>query len=307
MTNPQEREHQADATFVSRRGKKVGMHELDMSGIDIEKDKSVRLHATKTKQTKTLGAKKAGPSRPASRRALVVFAIIVGVAIGVPLLAAELVTAGYRTGVSSAHEKLKSYVDSAVLPVQKKDHVKADELRTVARGVDGIAHGMCRGGLLDNIAALYPRAKDALGSCKAVQTEFSSLVANLFTLEAQLRTIERANVCLAPAIAPTGDGYAVLGAQRELWHKASECVRGMSPSDQLRKTHGELKKHVEAVADAWRRLDESNSSQDSAGFMSAEKELATEYEAVRATTADVLEVVRVAQQDVIAVYANVNK
>lgn len=303
MSKPsQASDDKSDATFVSRRGRKVGMHELDMTGIDIEKDESIQPRPAKVKPAKAVVTAPRSSSRTFSRRKFVVFAVLLAL-IGTPLLGAELLAVQYRAGVRGAHERLSGYVKSTVLPAQEKNQIKADEVRGIAQEVDGIANSMCRGGLLDNVAMLYPRASDALDSCKTAQSEVSSLVSQLFTMESQLRTIERINVCLGPAVAPVSDGYAVLGAQRELWQQASECVGDVSPSRELRKAHTQLESHVDAVASAWQQLDMSNASQDSAGFVAAEKTLASEYEAVRATAADVSEVVRSGQRGVTAAYS----
>ena len=296
--------------FVTRRGRKVGMHELDMSGIDIESNASPAPIEAKTdkkvakkteKKPKKQEVKTSKPKRGWSRKKTIILVVVVLILM-LPLAFVEFVVAQYKTGVTNAEYDLKVLVEKTVLPAQKKEAISADQLRNIANEVNGIVAEMCRGGLLDNAAGLYPRAKDALDDCREEQSQYAALSSSLYALEADARYLEKVDAIIKPVATPITDEYAVLDAQLASWKTVSDGIKKLSPTDRMRESHNALVTHTAAVADAWSKLGIANNDQDAAGFEAAEEALTKGYEAVRATSGAFEKVIADSQTKVTAAY-----
>lgn len=283
--------------FVSRRGKPVGVHQVDLSDIDIESHEPTLSAATKKARGKSLKAAgvQTSTSKPprqkrswTKKKSLMLAALIALLLL--PLVLAEIVTAEYATGVSRAKQDIAKVVSGSVLPSQKKATVSAETIKGFARDVNDIVGSMCRGGLLDNAAGLYPRAKSAYDRCKGVQTQYASLTSDLYVLEAQARYMERLGVLVKPVATPITDGYAVIGSQQASWHTLSEELKKLSPPAPMTTAHAELATRVSAVASAWSALNTANNSQNSSEFQEAEKKLSSDYEAVREASSGFIEI-----------------
>ena len=278
--------------FVTRRGRKVGVHELDMSGIDIESNEPASAEITKNDKTvakkqekkpKKTEAKAPKPKRGWTRKKTIIL-VIAALILILPLVFAEFVVAQYKTGVTNANHELQVLIDKTVLPAQKKETISADQLRTIAGEVNTIAAEMCKGGLMDNAASLYPRAKTAYDDCRKAQSHYSALASSLFALEADARYLEQVDAIIKPVATPITDEYAVLDAQHTAWKNASEAIKKLTPTDRMRDAHTALVTHSAEVTDAWSKLNIANNAQDAAGFKAAEEALTKGYEAVRSTS-----------------------
>lgn len=280
MSEPEEEK----TFFVSRRGHQVGLNQVDLGGIDIDSDQDTTQPPKQSKRSKQINDKEVKTvnqaKKPSSRKKIIITLLVIFL-LALPLLAGEIVAAQYRNGVTSAKDQLRTLTTETVLPLQKESSVTADQMQSVARDVDKIVGSMCRGGLLDNMASLYPRAKEGLKSCKSAQESYASLTSGLYDLEAQTRYLEKIGVLMKSVATPITDEYAVIGAQQTAWLAAAEGLEKVSPPAAMNAAHEELQKHVVAVADHWSKLNTANNSKDAAGFTQAEKDLATEYEAVR--------------------------
>lgn len=284
MSKPEEEK----TFFVSRRGHQVGINQVDLKDIDVESDQTspetnrpaVRAKDLRKKPVKTIES----TPRPRSRlkRVLVVIIILV---IALPITVGEIVTAQYRSGTSNAQQELSELVTRSVLPLQKKSAISADQLRSTATEVNDIATHMCRGGLLDNMATLYPRAKTELDHCKTAQTKYAALTSGLYELEAQARYLEKVGALMKTVTTPMTDEYAVIGAQHSAWQAAADELKKLSPPASMGTAHKELSTHVAAVTDQWSKLNVANNAQNASAFLEAEKALATEYEVVRTASA----------------------
>lgn len=280
------------AFFVSRRGRQVGMHQVDLTGIDIEavEDADKELSNLPVKDKASVKKNKSLTTKPsqqknkwAKNKLLVIITVMVVMIL--PIVGAELVTAEYKAGVSGARNDMKSYVSTTVLPTQKKSTISADQLMTVANEVNDTASQMCRGGLLDNVSKLYPRAASSLAICKSSQSNYSALASGLYDLEHQVRYLERIDAIIQPVATPITDEYAVLGSQLSSWQKLSNDLKKITPPEKMKNAHTTLAAHVTAVTEAWSKLNSANNSQDATAFLDAEKVLSAKYEAVRATSA----------------------
>lgn len=291
--------------FVSRRGRQVGVHEVDLGGIDIDSEAK---QAEQSKQTKPMK-----PSKPVktiksprerfswSKKKVIILAIVLVVLL-LPVALAELVTAEYGKGVANAKKDLSTLVTSTVLPAQKKTTVSADQIRSIANKVNDIVGHMCRGGLIDNAAGLYPRAKSALSDCKDAQSRYSALTSSLYALEGQASYLERTDALIKPVATPITDEYAVIGAQQTAWQTAADGIAKISPPESMKSAHSDLVTHVKAAAEAWSKLNTANNGQNAASFQEAEKALASEYEAIRQTSAQFSAVLADTQAKITASY-----
>lgn len=273
--------------FVSRRGRHVGMHELDMSDMDIDADNIGDKKAEKSEKSVKVSTPKIPKAKRQrhvmSRRTKIIIVAAVTLLVALPLAGLEIVAGQYRSGVAKANSNTRSLVNSTVLPAQKEGSVSADKLHMIAEKVNDTLTHMCRGGLVDNIATLYPRAKAEYDKCKSTQTKYSSLVGGLYELEGEARYLEKLDACVKPISTPITDAYAVIDAQQETWQQSSDCMKKLSPPTQMSAVHTELAEHTLAAAAAWLKLSTAAGSQDAAGFSAAEKALASEYEAIRGT------------------------
>ncbi|MEO5499191.1 MAG: hypothetical protein ABIR46_01690, partial [Candidatus Saccharimonadales bacterium] len=292
----------------SRRGRQVGVHEVDMNGIDIESN--VEAPKTTKKETKpaVVPSPKQSVTKPkrdrtpwSKRKRLTVLAVVLAIVI-TPLIVAELVTAQYSTGTSGAKSDIDKLVSSTVLPAQKKSSVTADDVRNIAGKVNDIASQMCSGGLLDNMAKLYPRAKSAYDNCKETQNKYVTLTNTLYVLEAQARYLEKVDIVIKPVSVPITDEYAVIGSQQTAWLKAAEDFKKLNPPSEFKATHTELATHLNAVADNWSKLSTANNGQDPAAFEEAEKALNVEYEAIRSTSGEFVSILSSTQTNVLNAY-----
>lgn len=267
--------------FVTRRGKQVGVHQLDMEGIDI-----------RTPGEPPEVRKKRFFARPSvrmprfawSRRARVSVGIIVLLVFLVPVTFFEIVTAQYASAARAARDELRTFVDKTVLPAQRKQAMSSGQLRSFATELNDIASKMCRGGLVDNASQLYPRARSAHDTCKTNQALYMGLVSSLYGLEADARYLEQLDALIRPVATPITDQYAVIGSQLSSWQEANEKLKKLTPSDRMRSAHGALAQHVSNVTDAWSRLNQANADQNADKFKEAEQNLNDNYALIRETS-----------------------
>lgn len=300
MSKPEEEK----TFFVSRRGHQVGINQVDLHGIDIDSDQTAPAGAKPKLRGKAPGKTgKTIESTPHSRSRLKRTLIILVIAfIALPVIIGELVAAQYRNGAANARQELSRLVKDSVLPLQKKSAVSADQVRTSASDVNDIATQMCRGGLLDNMATLYPRAKTELDGCKKAQAKYAALTNGLYELEAQARYLEKVGSLMKTVTTPITDEYAVIGAQHSAWLSASDQLKKLSPPASMGAAHKELSKRVSAVTEQWSKLNTANNAQNASAFLQAEKALAVEYEAVRAASSGFTNALSVTQAQVTSSY-----
>lgn len=298
--------------FVSRRGRQVGLSQVDLKGIDIDNEQN--LSKTTQNAPSSRHPQKVSPGvkvksadvtvrREWSRRKKLTLLVVVVLLLAFPLVAGEFVAAQYRAGITGAKDDMKQIVAKTVLPAQKKTSITADQLGTMATDVTGIVGHMCRGGLVDNAASLYPRANSALTDCKHSQSQYAALASSLYELEKQTRYLEHVSAVIKPITTPITDAYAVVGAQQSSWLAAKEGLKKLSPPTKMNSAHADLASHVAAASEAWSTLNSANNSHDATAFTEAEKQLATEYEAVRSTSSAFTNVLKDTQSEITTEYA----
>lgn len=305
MTKHEEQE--TPTFFVSRRGRQIGVHEVDLTGIDIESNNASRTVETRPRLVKAAKKTKPQPRRDThsgwTKQRKIIFIGALCTILVFPVLCGEFVAAQYRAGITNAKKDLVHLVQTTVLPAQKKSTITADTMRSIANDVNEIVGHMCRGGLFDNAAGLYPRATAALDDCKQSQIHYAALASSLYSLEAQTRYLEKVDAIMKPVATLITDAYAVIGSQQADWQTALEAAKKLSPPDSMRAAHSELTSAVEASSTAWSELNSANNSRNATDFQGAEQKLLTSYEAVRAVSEKFSQVVGDTQSDILSKYS----
>lgn len=300
--------------FVSRRGKQIGVHEVDLSGIDIENESRNENPATITKSTqmsvvdqepkpqkRTVGSK---PRFVWSRRKLLTGLGVILVILSLPVFMGELVAAQYAEGARSSRKELDKLIETQVLPMQKKKSFMAADVRRVGEDIDAIANSMCRGGLLDNIASLYPKAKKSLQECSRTQASYMTLMGTIYAIETQIKYLENVNKQLEPISTPLTDEFAVIDDQESKWNSVVDGLKKLSVPEIMGPAHAELTEHASSIIDNWKKLNAANAAQDNAAFLQAEQKLASEYEALRSVSSLYESTIVDAQTKLTASYAS---
>lgn len=280
--------------FVSRRGRQFGVHEIDLSGIDVESEdqqlaptektnERVKKSPQKTKKRAEEASQKslATTKKPRSTKKRRVLLTVIVLLLILPVVGAELVGAQYQNADSMAKQELNRYANSEVLTAQKQPSVSAATIRGFANKVNEIASKMCRGGLLDNAATLYPRAKTAHDKCKESQRNYSALASGLYRLESEASYLEKVGTLMKPVSTPITDDFAVIDAQFGQWQTASDAAAKLTPPDSMKALHTELASQTKQLAGTWSKLNQANNEQDAASFTESEKAMGPQYEAVR--------------------------
>ena len=278
--------------FVNRRGHNadVSTSELESLSIDAQPDvteaSSSPAKPGKAKNDKKLVKSKSPRVRRRaawSRKKTIIAAAIVLVIISIPIIAGEVLRAQYVASTDTAKNSLKSLVAQEVLPLQKKAEITAKQVSGVTDKLEGIRDSMCPGGLLDNIAALYPRAHTAHQKCIDERGKIASLVTQMRDMVGMLAHIESINAALTPVSAPSSDAFAIIADQQSGWQKASETLQKISAPTTLKPANDQLINAVKSITDGWSKLNIANNAQNAADFQAAEKQLSDGYAAVRAS------------------------
>lgn len=271
--------------FVNRHGKKVSG-----DGAVLEETPSPEKVVTPTRPpvvepivTKPKKIKKVRGKKQTKKITLILFAVLVALAL-TPLLGGEAVRARYLASSDGAKNELFDYATKTIVPQQKKQ-VSLKQLSEAATRVEQIRDNACDGGFTDNLALLYPRAKEAFDKCIGQKQKIAAVAANLRDLESQVRYLDSLAPILDPIAKPAGEEFAIISAQHDNWKAFHEALGKLSPSASQRTAHDDLKAKTKVIVDTWSALNSANNAQDAAAFSDAEKKLSENYEAFRAASA----------------------
>ena len=265
-----------DKSFVNRHGHKMG-GSLETSPVT-EPFRPTTPEVSKPAEVKKVRARKR------SKKPLVIIAVVAVLLLLIPVIGGELVRARYLTTRDNAHKQLVEFATKTIVPQQKKQ-MKLAQLSEATRRVDSIRDDACDGGFNDNLASLYPRAKDAYDQCIAFKHKVDVLASGLHDLESQVRYLESLAPILTPIAKGDTDRFAIISAQHENWKAFDEALGKLSPAASQRATHEQLKTQSKTIVAAWSALNTANNDQDASGFTAAEKKLSDSYEAFRASSA----------------------
>lgn len=277
--------------FVNRRGHNadVSAAELDSLSIDAQpepvKSTDQPEPPKKTLKKKPVKNKKSRTRRHAkwTRKKTLILVIVLLVIVAVPVLIGEALRAQYLASASAAESSLRAIVKDDVLPLQKKSDINSKQVSAVTDKLEDVRDSMCPGGLLDNIASLYPRSHEAHEQCIAERGKIAALVTQMRDMVGMLAYVESINAALAPVSAQSTDAFAVIATQQSNWQQVNEKLEKLSAPTPLKTANDQLVAAVKSITDGWSKLNVANNAQNAADFQAAEKQLSDGYVAVRAS------------------------
>ena len=173
-------------SFTSRRGKEFTVDDIDAEISDASEKKKDTLNLRNKAEGKQRGSMKSKLPRNHKKIAIVSVSLVVVISVAV-IGSLEAVALQYNGAIPAAKNDLETVTKEASSISQKNRNLSSDEISSVANRVNDIVGGMCRGGLLDNLAELYPRSAASLESCRSEQTKYNRLASSLYILEKQMR------------------------------------------------------------------------------------------------------------------------
>ena len=272
------------AGFTNRRGHNTDVSAQELEGLSID-DQPVSREKADPTLLKSKNPKKPRTRRHVtwSRKKTIITAAIVVVVIAIPVLLGELLRAQYLASAGSAQSSMHAIITGDVLPMQKKSDITSKQVSAVTDKLETVRDSMCPGGLLDNMAMLYPRAKDAHQKCIDGRGKIASLVTQLRDMVAMLGYIETLNAALAPVSASSSDAFAVIATQQSNWQQLNEKLVKMNAPTSLKTANDQLVSAVKSITGGWSKLNVANNAQNATDFQAAERQLADGYSAVRAS------------------------
>lgn len=279
--------------FVNRHGKKVTQDGATLETPPSE-EKFIAPAAQVEKPTeKPKKIRKKRNKKPVKKTLLILSVILLGLLL-IPVVGGELVRARYVSSRDGAKAELVEYATKTVIPQQKK-RVTLAQLNDAGTKVEKIRDDACDGGLTDNLAMIYPRARTAFDECITLKQKVAAVAVNLRDIESQARYLEALAPALSTATKPTTDEFAVISAQLTNWQILNEELAKLSPAATQRAAHDQLKLQTKAIVDGWSALNTANNNQDAAAFADAEKKLGEAYEAFRTSSNSLADILNDAQ------------
>lgn len=224
-----------------------------------------------------------------------------GVLIGLLALAVglgEMVAAQYRADSQRPSEVVRR-VGQASLAAEAPLASLDQSIGELQR----LRDDMCRGGMLDNAAQLYPRARSGLGDCTAAKQQVSQLVSGLETQRQQAAYLEVLGKALAAVSDQPSDGqFAVLNAQQTSWNRIKQDLGHLTAPGGLADIHQTVKQEADAIQAAWIDLNQAAGRQDGAAFAKSQDELKRAYAAFRDVQSSLRERLLASQAEVTASY-----
>lgn len=297
--------------FVNRRGharSEVSVAELAGLSIDeqpvVSEDSTVLSPDPEATVTTKKPRPKKKPEKPSGdtpirrkrsfawsrQKTLIVIAVII-LLVAIPVIVGEVLRGQYIASASSAKSTVQR-LSTEALDLQKKDTYGSKDLRALTDKLEHARDEMCPGALLDNIALLYPRARDAHQACIAQRTKIATLATHQRDMVNMLSYIESVNALLERVGTPTGEAFAVVATEQSNWHSATDELKKLSPPTTLKTAHDQLLAATTSIADGWSKLNVASNDQNAADFQAAEEQLTKAYDAARASKAAYMDAVK---------------
>ena len=281
--------------FVSRRGRRTTLDTIELGSMNIDEEQPVVTTAIETpKNPRFKPIREFHMPRPQmSRKKIAIISVSVLAIILLPLALLEAVAWQYQRAGVSLKDDIGRIAKQSALPLQKKT-ASADAMSKPLSELRDATNRSCRGGLLDNIAGIYPRSKSALDQCNAMKAKANAVVLQFANLQNIQRYSESADAILKPALAASDSPYAVLPDQVSAWQTVAEKLKKLNAPNELKTFHASLVQVSQDIAAQWSAINTANNAQDKAAFDEAETKLGSFYESLRDLSPTVIGV----QQDV---------
>lgn len=269
--------------FVNRRGHKADdLNKVDLTDMSIETDGEIQ-SSSPVETTESPKPMRRRRHFSWGKRQWIITGIVVAVLIIVPVVSGEIITAGYRTGVASVHNRLATIVKDYVMPAQKQTTIKPASLGEIATKIDDLRAAICAGGLTDNLAALYPRAKSAHDDCIKKAGQLTDLSTAMKRLQSEVQYITDLQNATKAVTAPLSEPFAVIDAQQTNWQDTHDKLSKLHAPVEWQEQAVTLSRYAAAIATAWSSLNTAQDAQDKNGFEEAEKTLDRAYDGFRTT------------------------
>ena len=276
--------------FVSRHGRRTKLDDADLTGMNIDDQPAVKAttvdEAAAVKPTKPRREmpKLARPKMPRvsiGKKTWIMSGAVVVALVLLPLAALEAVALQYNASADGLSKEVTRVGKDIALPEQKKSALADDAISKTLDALSSARDKACRGGLLDNLANVYPRSKEALKRCTTANGHVSTLINELSVLKQMHAYGKTTEAAIKPALAASDSPYAVIPDQLATWQSVEGKLKSINPPTQLSNFHASLKQVVSDIAAQWGALNNANNSQDSAAFREAEAKLGSFYESLR--------------------------
>lgn len=205
--------------------------------------------------------------------------IALAVLVAVPFLVGEYAHMTYEGEVSQAKKEI-----SALFSSVKTEQTKAMSSKTLTdadKKLGEIRDKLCAGGMLDNIAGLYPRSKTAFEACNTYRSGIATLEDNVNVAAAQMTYLERLQTILSGVTEPLKDQFAVFASQQELWQTCVTSLEQMTVPKTFTDAHKAMLEQATTIRGQWITITQAANVTDAAKFNTARAKLTTAYAAFR--------------------------
>ncbi len=287
---------EGEKIFVNRRGRKQTVDNTEpITDSEVRSD---------TKKPKCIVKKprKKSAKKQLKRWQKISIAILV-LLLASPILLGESLRLVYGNSSRTAIRELEELVDSKVMPIQQNDNLTAQQLQSIADNLKIIRDKTCAGGLVDNAAALYPRAKSAHGECLQERRQLANLTSPMQDMSAQLAYLKKLKPIVEAVTVSSEDQYAVISSQHENWKNTAGRLKDLKPPTSFLEVHASLTTQSSKISDLWTKLSQAYEARDSIAFQTTEQDLGKAYEDFRAHTSKFQTIVTSTQAKIISAYS----
>jgi hypothetical protein len=210
--------------------------------------------------------------------------VIALVALLTPMVVGEYVRMTYSRNIDSAKGNVSRLLDGTVSKQSAVDN--SSSLSAAAMQLSTIRDSLCPGDFLDNLAKLYPRAKEAYDECAVYKSSVSSLTDLVSVSAQQMAYLEQLQPLLIGVSKPLEDQFAVLSAQQENWLGLVDGLNRLTVPSAFSSAHAALVKEASGIREQWVALVQASNVQDSGAFRAARTKLTDNFTAFHAASSN---------------------
>lgn len=281
-------------TFVSRRGKRVSLNSLNVEELKIDD--------VPGEQPEHITTPRAAPSRKPRHIPWKWIAPIVLLLVALPVASGEYIAREYATSGTITRQRFENLVSQSVAPLQPKTDLPAAKIIEVTDKVNELSSRMCKGGMLDNLATLYPRAAAAHKECITEQEKYSALIAALRSYASERDYLEKLGAVVKPLSEPLPERFAVISSQLEMWRTAEDAMKKLSPPASLKPVQDNTYKYTYAIMEDWSKLNTAYNEKKSNEFAVIQKKMKEDYGSLQANGDEIASVVEASQSKITNAY-----
>lgn len=284
-----------EQSFVTRRGKRVSLHNLNVDDLHIDDIPG--------QQPEHITTPRAAPPREPRHIPWKWILPIVLLAIAAPVLSGEYITREYATSGDITRQRFANLVSQSVTPQQLKTDLNAAQIVEITEKINHLSSHMCKGGMLDNIASLYPRAARAHKQCIGEQEKYSALILALRAYAAERDYLEKLHATVKPLSETPPERFAVISSQLEMWRAAEDAMKKLSPTASLKSVQDNMYKYTYAIMEDWSKLNTAYNEKKGDEFVAIQKKMRDDYGSLQANGNNITSVINASQTKVTNAYS----